>query len=105
MTDIVPATPACPPPWFVYLLLCADGTLYAGITTDLDRRLAEHNAGVGARYTRGRLPVRLAYAEEAVSRSAAARRERCLKRLPASRKRDLTSCGAPHAKTPGLLPA
>jgi putative endonuclease len=52
-----------PGPWFVYLVRCADGSLYAGITTDINRRVAEHNSGggLGARYTRGRGPVTLAY--------------------------------------------
>lgn len=72
-----------PGPWYVYLLRCADGSLYAGITTDIHRRLAEHNAirGPGARYTRARQPVELAYLEPAADRSAATRRERELKRL------------------------
>jgi putative endonuclease len=54
--------PASRSAWFVYLLRCADGTLYTGITTDVDRRLAEHNGnhGLGARYTRSRRPVTLA---------------------------------------------
>lgn len=79
-------------PWFVYILRCADGTLYTGITTDLARRLAEHNAGMGqgARYTRSRLPVALAYSEAAQDRSAAAKREAALKRL--SRKAKLALC-------------
>ena len=75
-------------PWFVYILRCADDTLYTGITTDVARRIDEHNAGKasGARYTRGRGPVRLAYAEEAVSRSAAASREAAIKQLDRSCK-------------------
>jgi putative endonuclease len=72
--------------WFVYLLRCADGTLYAGITTDPDRRLAEHNAGTGARYTRARLPVDRVYLEPASDRAAACRREAALKRLPRTAK-------------------
>ena len=72
--------------WFVYLLRCADGTLYAGITTDLDRRVVEHNAGSGARYTRARLPVELIHAEPAADRSAASRREAALKKLPRAAK-------------------
>ncbi len=69
------AEPAPTPAWFVYLLRCADGTLYAGITTNLDRRLAEHNAGkAGAKYTRTRRPVALAWQEAAVDRAAAGRR-------------------------------
>jgi len=70
------------PSWFVYLLRCADGTLYAGITTDLDRRLAAHNAGAGARYTRARRPVELIHAEPATDRAEASRREAAIKKLP-----------------------
>lgn len=75
--------------WQVYLLRCADGTLYTGITTDLARRVAEHNAGRGARYTRSRLPAELVYAEAAADRSAAQRREYAIRRLPADAKRRL----------------
>lgn len=86
-----------PAAWFVYILRCRDGSLYTGITTDLARRLAEHNAGrAGARYTRSRRPVTLAYAEPAVSRSAAARREFELKQLPPAAKRALIARSAPH---------
>jgi predicted GIY-YIG superfamily endonuclease len=67
--------------WCVYLLRCADGTLYAGITNDLQKRLAAHCAGRGARYTRGRGPLALVHAEPARTRSAALRREHELKRL------------------------
>ena len=65
----------------VYLLRCADGTLYTGITTDLQKRMAAHARGCGARYTRGRAPLTLLHAEPARSRSAALRREHELKRL------------------------
>ncbi len=65
----------------VYILQCADGTLYTGWTTDLERRLQAHNSGRGARYTRGRRPVRLAYREEQSDRSAAQRREAAIRRL------------------------
>ena len=65
----------------VYILKCADGTLYTGWTTDLERRLQAHNSGRGARYTRGRRPVRLAYREEQSDRSAAQRREAAIRRL------------------------
>ena len=70
-------------PWFVYILHCRDDTLYTGITTDVGRRIEEHNAGKapGARYTRSRRPVKLAYAEEAASRAAAARRETAIKQF------------------------
>ncbi len=66
---------------YVYLLECSDGTLYAGWTTDLAKRLATHNRGQGARYTRCRLPVRLVYWEESNSRSAALRREAQIKKF------------------------
>ncbi len=68
--------------WAVYVLRCGDGTLYTGATSDLDRRLAQHRAGRGARYTRSRLPVKLAYWERARDRGAALRREAALTRLP-----------------------
>ena len=72
-----------PPAWWVYMLRCADGSLYTGITTDVSRRLAEHNgeAGLGARYTRSRRPVELVYAEGAGNRAQASRREAAIKRL------------------------
>lgn len=74
--------------WFAYILECADGTLYSGITTDLSRRVEEHNGKVpgGARYTRSRRPVTLRYAEQCVSRSQAAVAEAALKRLPREEK-------------------
>ena len=65
----------------MYLLECRDGTLYAGSTADLGRRLEEHNAGRGARYTRGRTPVRVVWSEDLPDRSTALRREWELKRL------------------------
>jgi len=78
--------------WFVYMLRCADGSLYTGITTDIPRRLAEHNGegSQGARYTRSRRPVALAYSESADNRAEAARREAAIKRL--SRMRKLALC-------------
>lgn len=81
-----------PEPWFVYLLRCADGTFYAGITTDLARRVAEHNSGqAGAKYTRARRPVTLAWSEPAPDRSAAARREYAVRRLPRAEKERLAT--------------
>ena len=68
-------------PWYVYLLRCGDGTLYTGITDDLDRRLAAHRAGRGAKYTRGRGPLELVYAEEQPDKPAALRREAAVKKL------------------------
>lgn len=81
-------------PWHIYILRCADGTLYTGITTDLARRLGEHNQGgaLGARYTRSRRPVELIYSETADSRSAAAKREAALKKLDRAAKLALARC-------------
>ena len=73
-------------PWFVYIARCADGTLYTGVATDPTRRLAEHNAGVGARYTRGRAPLALIHLETAADRAAAQVREAAIKRLPRAAK-------------------
>ena len=71
---------------FVYILQCADGSYYTGWTTDLERRVAAHNAGRGGRYTRSRRPVKLVYWEEHPDRRSAQRRELALKRLPRARK-------------------
>ncbi len=88
-------TPAVSLGWFVYLLRCADGSVYAGITTDVARRVAEHNTDdmLGARYTRGRRPVELAYVEGAVSRSDATRRELALKKMRRPEKLALINSG------------
>jgi putative endonuclease len=77
------------------MLRCADGSLYTGITTDLERRIAEHNGDgpAGARYTRSRRPVQLVYRESASSRSAASQREAALKRLDRARKLALCAAG------------
>ena len=72
--------------YWVYILRCADGTLYTGITDDMERRLAAHNSGKGAKYTRGRGPVELVYREEAADKSAALRRELAIKRLSRAEK-------------------
>ena len=71
---------------YAYILECADGTLYCGWTTDLGRRVEAHNAGIGARYTRGRRPVRLVYWEAQPGRGAAQRREAALRRLSRAAK-------------------
>lgn len=73
--------------WVVYMLRCADGSLYTGITNNFPRRLAQHQSGVASRYTRTRLPVEPVYRETAADRGAATRRELALKAL--SRKAKL----------------
>jgi putative endonuclease len=76
--------------WHVYIVRCIDGTLYTGITNDLDKRIEAHNSGKdGARYTRSRRPVKLVYSEEAESKSAASRLEYQLKKLPRAKKEKL----------------
>ena len=75
--------------WYVYLLRCADGTLYAGSTNDLTARERKHNEGRGAKYTAGRRPVRLVYSEPHDSRSAAQVREAEVKRWTRARKEAL----------------
>lgn len=72
--------------WIVYLLKCSDGTQYTGITNDLDRRVDEHNAGKGARYTRTRLPVSVLGFRRVDSRSEALKLEWKVKQQPASQK-------------------
>ena len=67
--------------WIVYMLECADTSLYTGITTNLDRRVAEHDAGKGAKYTKGRGPFRLVYCETCEGRAEASRRETAIKSL------------------------
>ena len=76
--------------WYVYIVQCKDGSLYTGITTDLSRRVDDHNsARLGARYTRARRPVHLVYQEKTVSRSAAAKREYQIKQLTVTGKKEL----------------
>jgi len=79
--------------WFVYILKCADDSLYTGIATDLERRISEHNGcgSVGAKYTRGRRPVVLAYQETVNTRSEALVRESEIKRLSRLKKERLIS--------------
>ena len=80
--------------WCVYMLRCADGSLYTGITTDVVRRVAEHNGDgpLGARYTRSRRPVQLVHVEPAANRAEATRREAAIKQLDRARK--LALCAA-----------
>jgi putative endonuclease len=79
--------------WWVYLLRCADNSLYCGITTDLSRRLNEHNGSgqKGAKYTKARRPVRLAYAEIATDRAQASQREYQLRRQSKTAKESLVA--------------
>lgn len=75
--------------WVCYLLHCADDTFYCGITNDLEKRLAAHNAGEGAKYTRGRLPVRVVHCEACTDKSAALKREIQIKNMNRSKKQTL----------------
>lgn len=79
------------PAWTVYILRCADGTLYTGITKDVARRVEEHNSNglLAARYTRARRPVVLVYREAAATRSAACRREYRIKQMTRADKQKL----------------
>ena len=75
--------------WFVYILLCGDGTLYCGSTDDVPRRLEVHRSGKGAKYTRGRGPLELVYTEEQPDKPAALRREIAVKKLTRQEKLNL----------------
>lgn len=79
--------------WHVYILRCADGSLYTGVARDLERRLQQHNGerSGGPRYTRGRRPVQLAWSDQAPDRSAAQRREAAIKKLDRPAKLRLIS--------------
>ncbi len=79
--------------WLCYLLRCADGTLYCGITNDLDKRIAAHNAGIAARYTRGRSPVVLVFMENCGDKSTALKREMEIKSLSRVEKLKLINVG------------
>ncbi|MEW6661409.1 MAG: GIY-YIG nuclease family protein [Bacillota bacterium] len=74
------------PVFWVYILKCSDGSMYTGQTIDLSRRVALHNAGKGAIFTRGRRPVTLVYAEKTASRGDALRKEKEIRRLPKKAK-------------------
>lgn len=79
--------------YFVYMLRCKDGSLYTGITTDLERRLLMHQVGKGSRYTRAKGAVSMAYSEKQPSRGAALRREAAIKKLPREKKLYLIRSG------------
>ena len=75
--------------WFVYLLRCRDGSLYCGMTNNLDTRMKKHNDGTGAKYTRGRGPVELVYTEEQKTATAARKREAEIKKMTKADKERL----------------
>jgi predicted GIY-YIG superfamily endonuclease len=79
--------------WFVYVLRCRDGSLYTGISTDVEKRVAVHNAGKGARYTRPRLPVAVVHLERKRSRSTALKREAAIKSLSRAEKMNMLNAG------------
>jgi len=74
---------------YCYILECSDGTYYTGWTNDPERRVAQHNKGIGARYTRTRRPVKLVYLEEQPDKITALKRERAIKALPRKKKMEL----------------
>ncbi len=76
-------------PWSVYMLRCSDGSLYTGITTDIERRMREHRTGRGAKYFRGRTPHKLVLLESCANRSEASRREAQIKALSRRQKEQL----------------
>jgi predicted GIY-YIG superfamily endonuclease len=78
-----------PERWFVYILRCADDSLYTGIAKDVDRRLKQHNAGTASRYTRSRLPVTREYQEEQPNQSMALKREFAIKAMSRQKKESL----------------
>ncbi|MBO2527003.1 MAG: hypothetical protein CW335_02310 [Clostridiales bacterium] len=79
--------------WCVYILRCADGTLYTGMTDDFPRRLEQHRSGKGAKYTRGRGPLEPVYREDCESMSEALKREYAIKQLPRRKKLELITQG------------
>lgn len=86
--------------WHVYIARCADDTLYTGIARDADARVAQHNAGRGARYTRGRGPLELVYCERVTGRGPALRREAAIKALSVAGKRRLIAGHASSRRSP-----
>jgi putative endonuclease len=73
-------------PWFIYIIRCADNTLYTGISNHLEKRIASHNSGNGAKYTKGRGPVKLVYKEKSTNKSSASKREAEIKKLTKKEK-------------------
>ncbi len=79
--------------WYVYLLKCSDGTLYTGITNNVNRRVKEHNMGIGSRYTRGRRPVELVASMQCIDKSAALKCEYRIKKLKREEKLAIFQAG------------
>lgn len=87
------------PTWFVYVIICSDGTYYSGITTDVNRRMNEHNSSAkGARYTRSRRPTRLVFQEKTKDRSSASKREFVIKQMTRSQKEQLVKTTSPKIR-------
>ncbi len=82
--------------YFVYMLRCADETIYTGITKDIEKRIARHNAGKASKYTRARLPVEIIYWEKSEDRSAASKREAQIKKMPRKDKMKLVIGSSDH---------
>jgi len=76
-------------PWHVYIVECSDNTYYTGITNHIKKRIKAHNAGLGAKYTRGRTPVKLLYSEKHIGKSEASKREAEIKSLTRKQKASL----------------
>lgn len=79
--------------WYLYMVRCRDGNLYTGIATDIDRRLADHQSGKGAKYLRGRSPLKLAFKTKIGSRSLALKAEQLIKKLPKCEKERMVESG------------
>jgi len=77
--------------WYVYIVQCADGSLYTGVAKDVEMRVSQHNAGNGAKYTRARLPVRLVHREPVADHGSALRREYEIKSMTRERKKQLVA--------------
>jgi putative endonuclease len=89
--------------WQIYIILCSDNSLYTGITTDIERRLRQHETGRGAKYFRGRQPKELVYLENGHSRSSASKRETEIKRMTRTDKCLLVSSGSIGTGTSSAL--
>ncbi len=86
--------------WQVYIVICSDNTLYTGVTTDVERRLRQHQSGRGAKYFRGRQPLKLIYLESGHNRSTAIRKEAGIKKMERSKKCLLIASDTNEIKAP-----